>query len=151
MSVRTGFIARGFIPFSTHVVSFGYGGVSDDLYPLPPVELPTLIPGTSGPAPRGVGTRRAPCFSTEGPAVVEAVEPVPWVSGETPEAPSCVVEGPSVEAPSPEGVPLVQGQVPPAPGLELEVEGQEEGGTGAPEVAATTPGAPAPVPEKKQG
>lgn len=85
--------------------------------------------------------------------VVEAVEPVPWVSGETAGAPICTVEGPAVQIPDicTEGVPSVQLTTPAGPFQELEVEEREEASTGLPEVKATTPRAPSPVPGKKQG
>lgn len=149
MSVRTGFIARGFIPFSTHVVSFGYGGVFDELYPLPVEEPPQVVPGTYGPAPRGTRTRRAPCFSTEGPQHLEVVEPLPRVSVESAEAPALYVDGPPAQDVRTEGAPFVQLTMTDGPTVGIEASKSEEAEPAPPTVTATIPGAPVPVSEKQ--
>ena len=62
MSVRTGFIARGFIPFSTLVASHGYGFPGEELIPTPEEEK-GLILGRPGISVKGK-TRDAPPFVT---------------------------------------------------------------------------------------
>lgn len=85
MTVRTGFIARGFIPFSTLVASHGYGYPGEDLIPTEEAEPETRV-GRPGISVKGE-TRNAPCFVTVGPTEVEERVPRPKVKGDTKPAP----------------------------------------------------------------
>ena len=55
MSVRTGFIARGFIPFGSLTVSWGYGNYGTELIPPPTPTPVTVLLGTAVP---GVKTQQ---------------------------------------------------------------------------------------------
>lgn len=86
MTVRTGFIARGFIPFSTLVASHGYGFPGDELIPTDGVPGPEVIPGRPGLSVSGE-THEAPKFTTTGPQEEEETVPRPRVQGDTKDAP----------------------------------------------------------------
>lgn len=91
MSVRTGFVARGFILFSTNVVSFGYGGISDELIQPEPELEDELIPGAPGPA-QLADTLDGPKVYTQGPKKVEAEpEPRPQTRSRTVDAPKPII------------------------------------------------------------
>jgi hypothetical protein len=91
MSVRTGFVARGFIPFSTNVVSFGYGGISDELIEPEPAPEDELIPGAPGPT-QMADTLDGPKVYTQGPRKVEAEpEPRPQTRSRTIDAPTPII------------------------------------------------------------
>lgn len=91
MTVRTGFIGRSFIHFSTNVVAFGYGGVSDELIPLPEEVRDELQIGEPGPRVQEK-TRRAPEFAMTGPAGEDERIPRPDVSAQPKDAPTPVTK-----------------------------------------------------------
>lgn len=62
MTVRTGFIARGFIPFGVLVESHGYGFPGDELISIEEEE-PRVLVGRPGISVRGE-TKEAPPFVT---------------------------------------------------------------------------------------
>ena len=62
MSLRTGFLARCFHPFSTLVVSFGYGSPGEGEIPTPVAEVEPLKIGRPGLSVRGE-TKDGPEFT----------------------------------------------------------------------------------------